>query len=116
VSHAGRVVALHPAVEAEIRRLGRLGLPAAEVRRRIRSVAETTGAPLPGYTVVLELVRDEAPFLHATDEPGIAGALLGGRAPTLYEAANTVARARVHKERIALERAPADEGRRARAG
>lgn len=110
------MAALEARFAIETRRLARLGLHAAEVRRRLRPLGMELGLPVPGYTAVLEIVqRERRPVAaDAPSEGGVLTALLAGRAPTIAQVAATQARARVHKDELLRSAAVARDERRLR--
>jgi hypothetical protein len=93
------------ALVVELRRLGRLGVSAAEARRRIAPLAAKLGTASPGYTTVLELIQESRPpQMPADGAPGILDSLVVGRFPTPRELDETLARARVHMNRVEARR------------
>ena len=96
---------VHPALVAELRRLGRVGVSAAEARRRIAPLAARLRAERPGYTRVLELIQESPPpQMPAEGAPGVLDSLVVGRFPTPRELDETLARARVHMNRVEARR------------
>ena len=92
---------VHPGLEAELRRLGHAGVPAAEARRRIAPLAAQLGVARPGYTAVLLLVQESQPPVLVAEPggPSALASLLAGRMPTPYELEATKDRALVHMRR-----------------
>jgi hypothetical protein len=96
---------VHPALVDELRRLGRLGVPAAEARRRIAPLAAKLHTPRPGYTTVLELIQESSPpQMPADGAPGVLDSLIIGRFPTPRELDESLARAQVHLNRAEARR------------
>ena len=96
---------VHPALVVELRRLGRLGVSAAEARRRIAPLAGRLRTPRPGYTTVLELIQESPPpQMPADGAPGVLDSLIVGHFPTPRELDETLARARVHLNRAEARR------------
>jgi len=90
---------VHPRLVEELARLAARGFSAAEARRRIASLAAQLGVPRPGYTAVLLLVQDSRPPPIPAQGPSVLDSLVAGRVPTMREAEETAARARVHMRR-----------------
>jgi hypothetical protein len=100
------VAPVHPRLVNELARLGRLGVSAAEARRRIAPLAKRLGVSRPGYTAVLLIIQEsQPPLMPAQDSPSVVDSLVLGRVPTPREAEATVARARVHMHRLRPGRA-----------
>jgi len=73
---------------------------AAEARRRLAPLAAKLGVPRPGYTAVLEVIQESPPPVMPAAGPGVLDSLALGRFPTPREAEESLARARVHMNRL----------------
>jgi hypothetical protein len=91
---------VHPRLVKELARLAVRGVSAAEARRRITLLAAELGVSRPGYTAVLLIVHESRPpVAPPPGGPSVLDSLVAGRVPTPREAEETMARARVHKQR-----------------
>lgn len=89
---------VHPHLDRRIRVLARAGVPAAEIRRRLRPRAASLGVAVPSYTRVLDTVHAER--WRGRTAPGgrvtVAG-IFYGRLAAAELLPPVEARAHVHK-------------------